>query len=1169
MRRFDRKKGAFLLALILLLETACPIQLTAAVVSDAPSVVAETTKEAEDGEILDLSVSGNSSKADTSAVSANTTEVKEAVSENSVVLETGEDEISEENKVLFQYLYLQSDYIKAPGNQYFLMGIGDETTSVTEAELTLTNLYTGAETVVAAEDIFEGMALFCVPFNDAEERSIYQVTGAGFTAEGECQQLSLPEIGVEAYFGVNEMITYADEDIAVDLAQVEAQVVTVDGMEITTTADSIDSALETARQEALKEQVFQSEGILSGKADTEKFIGNKSQDGNVVIVLDPGHDATHCGASGNNLKEEVLTLKIAHYCREALEEYDGVTVYMTRTTEACPFPGTTSTVDNYNRVQYAKSVGADAYVSIHLNSSTSSSPNGAVVFYPNSSYNSSIGATGQALAAKIQAKLVELGLTNRGIAIRNSEDNSRYPDGSLADYYGVIKNSKLAGFPGIIVEHAFLSSASDAANYLSSEEKLKKLGVADAEGIAEFFGLEKSEGEGKLMISNVNYKEGSFRVNLKKMEEGLKIRFKVYPKSDPNQVIWYNAFYQSNTYYAKVQVKYHNYQSGEYVIIAYKEEPNGTRKRLTKREYEFSEPTYEGATIKAEPASKIEKKFKFSTSAMSGVQGITFEVWNNERGKSTKQTFKATENNQKVWSTTVGISKLKYAGKYTLVAYADTCFKTRKQIGKITFTVSEPTVGKVKISSQNTKKGTFELSIPNVSCKSGIKKVEIRVWSAQDKKAVKTYTAKKKADGSYAVTGNIKYHDYNYGNYKAEATVTANNGLQTVSKKYTIKVKQPVAVITAKTSATQKKTDLQATNVAVSGKAAAVKFVVCSQEGKKKDKVTYQAKKTSSGKWKATVKNADIGKSGKYYVTAYAKSQTGSYKKVGTTTYEVKGPKIGEVIVRNKKTAKGTFDVAVSGVSATGGIQSVEVTVYRIAAQKVTYKAKKSGKKYVAKAKISDCGGKSGTYKVVVTATSKAGIKTTYKKINVSMGKSVTDNNGYTIMGDTTVTVNQMMAYYKANASYPSYYAGSDAPTLKKFCELYLDECETEGVRAEVAFIQAMKETNFLRYGGDVQISQYNFAGLGATGGGVRGESFASVQIGIRAQVQHLKAYASTEPLVNACVDGRFKYVTRGCAPYVEWLGINENPAGKGWATDKGYGTSILSMIATLKGYSE
>ena len=74
--------------------------------------------------------------------------------------------------------------------------------------------------------------------------------------------------------------------------------------------------------------------------------------------------------------------------------------------------------------------------------------------------------------------------------------------------------------------------------------------------------------------------------------------------------------------------------------------------------------------------------------------------------------------------------------------------------------------------------------------------------------------------------------------------------------------------------------------------------------------------------------------------------------------------------------------------------------------------------------------------------------------------------------------------------------------------------------------------------------SQFNFAGIGTTGGGVAGVSYPDVRTGIRAQVQHLKAYACEEALNQDCVDTRFDLVARGSAPYVEWLGQQENPNG-------------------------
>ena len=87
---------------------------------------------------------------------------------------------------------------------------------------------------------------------------------------------------------------------------------------------------------------------------------------------------------------------------------------------------------------------------------------------------------------------------------------------------------------------------------------------------------------------------------------------------------------------------------------------------------------------------------------------------------------------------------------------------------------------------------------------------------------------------------------------------------------------------------------------------------------------------------------------------------------------------------------------------------------------------------------------------------------------------------------------------------------------------------------------------------------------MGVTANGMKGNSFSTPQLGIRAQVQHLKAYASTEPLKGECIDPRFKYVARGCAEVVEWLGQKENPQGKGWATGAGYGEKIIVILKAI-----
>lgn len=171
------------------------------------------------------------------------------------------------------------------------------------------------------------------------------------------------------------------------------------------------------------------------------------------------------------------------------------------------------------------------------------------------------------------------------------------------------------------------------------------------------------------------------------------------------------------------------------------------------------------------------------------------------------------------------------------------------------------------------------------------------------------------------------------------------------------------------------------------------------------------------------------------------------------------------------------------------------------------------------------------------------------------------DSTGYSIIGVQSTTVDQMVRFL--NSKKVSFNETLYGMTMREFCQLYIEECKTEGVDVAVAFCQAMLETGWLKYGGQVQASQFNFAGI-KTKDGAAFQTFTSVQEGIRAQVQHLKAYASTEALVNACVDPRFSLVKRGTAPYVEWLCVSNNPNGTGWTPDTGYSDKILTFIDQL-----
>lgn len=183
------------------------------------------------------------------------------------------------------------------------------------------------------------------------------------------------------------------------------------------------------------------------------------------------------------------------------------------------------------------------------------------------------------------------------------------------------------------------------------------------------------------------------------------------------------------------------------------------------------------------------------------------------------------------------------------------------------------------------------------------------------------------------------------------------------------------------------------------------------------------------------------------------------------------------------------------------------------------------------------------------------------KRLIGNGGSGQEDVSYYTkIMGKTVASVEQMREYVrKANPSVNQ--------SVLDMVPLYLSEGEAEGVRGDIAFAQSCLETgNFGFSGSVVTLEQNNFCGMGVTSNGIKGNSFETAQLGIRAQVQHLKAYACTEELVNGNVDPRFKYVARGVAPYVEWLGIQENPQGEGWAAGAGYGAKIAAILKDMIG---
>ena len=139
----------------------------------------------------------------------------------------------------------------------------------------------------------------------------------------------------------------------------------------------------------------------------------------------------------------------------------------------------------------------------------------------------------------------------------------------------------------------------------------------------------------------------------------------------------------------------------------------------------------------------------------------------------------------------------------------------------------------------------------------------------------------------------------------------------------------------------------------------------------------------------------------------------------------------------------------------------------------------------------------------------------------------------------------------------------ADEKTVLNLARLYVEEGSFEGINSDVAFVQMCLETGFLKFGNLVQPEWHNYCGLGAIDAAHPGERFETEQLGVRAHIQHLHAYGTSEnvKLKNPLVDRRYKYVKpRGKALTVFALSGT-------WASDRNYGSKLDALLTQLSEY--
>jgi hypothetical protein len=173
------------------------------------------------------------------------------------------------------------------------------------------------------------------------------------------------------------------------------------------------------------------------------------------------------------------------------------------------------------------------------------------------------------------------------------------------------------------------------------------------------------------------------------------------------------------------------------------------------------------------------------------------------------------------------------------------------------------------------------------------------------------------------------------------------------------------------------------------------------------------------------------------------------------------------------------------------------------------------------------------------------------------------------VMGPSRLSAAQLAAWLNGRQPQPggAYRATVAAETLAQY---FIEEGAAEGVAGDIAFVQSVFETGWFRFNGTVAALANNFAGIGATDANPAPATFHTARLGVRAQIQHLRAYAdaaarscTVPPLHSPCADPRFDLVVpKGKAPTWSHMG-NGN-----WATLPNYGASILALYREALAYN-
>ena len=417
-----------------------------------------------------------------------------------------------------------------------------------------------------------------------------------------------------------------------------------------------------------------------------------------------------------------------------------------------------------------------------------------------------------------------------------------------------------------------------------------------------------------ITVENQDNAAGTFRIRVANIQSKAgvqQIQIPVWCDADQNDIKWYAAQKDGETYYVDVKISNHKNHVGTYKAHIYLKDNDGVFDAIGTKNIDVR-------IIPGELTATMDAQNKVCQIQLTDAftQGLgtdfTFAVWSEMNGQDDLVWYSAKQVSQGKWQADVALQNHKGWGNYQIHTYVN---GKRTFVCKETFEVARPTAD-ITVENQNNEAGTFRIKVENVQSPNGVQQIQIPVWCAADQNDLVWYTAQK-SENTYYVDVKTSNHKYHIGTYKAHIYLRDNSGVSGAIGTQNVDVKIIPGNLTAVPNEKNRVCQVQLSDVFTQGVGTKFRFAVWSEENGQDDLIWYQAAYTD-GRYILNVPLANHKSNGKYFVHVYLQDKNGNSLFVNKTEFNIVN--------------------RVENIPATISVKRINETTYRVTATDVDLK---------------------------------------------------------------------------------------------------------------------------------------------------------------------------------------------------------------------------------------